>query len=303
MKNFTKMFLAACMITGFAFSAIAQGLGINADGSTPDNSAMLDVKSTSKGFLPPRMTNVERDAISNPVAGLVVWCTNCGPNGELQVFNGTEWTNMIGGEAAISCEDITDSRDGKVYTTVPIGTQCWMAQNLNVGTRIDCNTDPVNNGTIEKFCYGDSDVNCDTYGGLYRWDEMMQYSTNEGIQGICPSGWHLPTDAEWTTLTTYLGGVGGESVAGGTMKETGTTHWLSPNTDATNSSGFAALPGGLRFPYGGTLYINEYGYWWSSSQKNEVERWFRSLYYYSAAVFREAYSNNHGFSVRCLKDN
>ena len=96
-----------------------------------------------------------------------------------------------------------------------------MAENLNVGTRINGSGSQTNNSTIEKYCYDDNEANCTTYGGLYQWDESMQYSTMPGVQGICPTGWHLPTDAEWTTLTTYLGG---EGIAGGKKKETGTTH-------------------------------------------------------------------------------
>ena len=101
MKNFTKMFLAACLFAGFAFGLNAQSVGINADGSAPDNSAMLDVKSANKGFLPPRMTYAERGTIASPAAGLIVWCSNCGPSGELQIYNGNIWTNMIGGTASL----------------------------------------------------------------------------------------------------------------------------------------------------------------------------------------------------------
>ena len=100
MKNYIKMFLAACMITGSAFSLNAQSVGINADGSVPNSSAGLDVNFTNKGFLPPRMTYAEQSSITNPAAGLIIWCNNCGAAGELQVYNGTSWTNMIGGTAS-----------------------------------------------------------------------------------------------------------------------------------------------------------------------------------------------------------
>jgi len=100
MKNFTKMFLAACMLIGFAFSVNAQSVGINSTGAAPNSSAMLDVSSTTTGFLPPRMTYVQKSAIASPAAGLIVWCSNCGTFGELQVFNGTSWTNSIGGTAS-----------------------------------------------------------------------------------------------------------------------------------------------------------------------------------------------------------
>ena len=101
----------------------------------------------------------------------------------------------------------------------------------------------MNNGIIEKYCYDDDPANCDVYGGLYQWDEMMGYTTTEGVQGICPVDWHIPTDAEWDILQNYLGGF---NVAGGKLKEAGTIHWNAPNAGATNSSGFTALPNGYR---------------------------------------------------------
>ena len=119
------------------------------------------------------------------------------------------------------------------------------------------------------------------------------------VQGICPAGWHLPTDAEWTTLTTYLGG---ESVAGGKMKETGTTHWLSPNTGATNSSGFTALPGGTRDYNGPFLTLTYYGYFWSASEYSTSLAWYRRIDYNYAAVYSYHSNKSYGFSARCLKN-
>ncbi len=132
------------------------------------------------------------------------------------------------------CGDIIfDSRNEQVYNTVLIGNQCWISENLNIGMRIDGVNNQTNNGILEKYCYNNIEDSCDVYGGLYQWDEMMQYTTTEGVQGICPTGWHLPTDDEWRSLDVFLG----TEVAGGKMKEIGTTHWNSPNTGATNTSG------------------------------------------------------------------
>ena len=147
---------------------------------------------------------------------------------------------------------ITDSRDGKEYKTIKIGNQWWLAENLNIGVFVEITNkgeihiDASNNGIIEKYCFLNNEANCDTFGGLYDWDEMMQYNpSDEGeigtTQGICPDGWHLPTHTEWTTLTDYLGGI---TVAGGKLKEAGTRFWNTPNNNATNESGFTALPGG-----------------------------------------------------------
>ena len=202
-----------------------------------------------------------------------------------------------------SCSSITDSRDGKVYSTVLIGTQCWMAQNLNVGTKILGSVDQANNSIIEKYCYNDDENNCTIYGGLYQWDEAMQYSVTPGVQGICPTGWHLPTDAEWTMLTDFLGGL---SIAGGKMKEAGYTHWLSPNTGATNTSGFTALPTGAMWGGGNFSNFNKYTYFWSSSTNDayDVFKYCRNLDYDANSVNRydDGCQKPFGFSVRCLQD-
>ncbi|MEI7727887.1 MAG: FISUMP domain-containing protein, partial [Bacteroidota bacterium] len=197
-------------------------------------------------------------------------------------------------------QPITDTRDGKTYNTVLIGTQCWFAQNLNVGTKVLGSANQTNNSIIEKYCYNDLESNCDVYGGLYQWDEAMQYSTTEGVIGICPTGWHLPTDAEWTTLTTFLGG---EAVAGGKMKETGLTHWAAPNTGATNSSGFTALPGGDRNGYYGNFEnLTNYAFFWSSSQTDATGAWDRYLSDFSVTVGRDDTLKINSFSGRCIKD-
>jgi uncharacterized protein (TIGR02145 family) len=199
----------------------------------------------------------------------------------------------------------TDS-DGNNYTTVQTGTgisgiQTWMAENLKVGIRIDANQEQTSNGIIEKYCSNNDEANCAIYGGLYQWDEMMQYVTTQGAKGICPTGWHLPTDAEWTTLTDSLGG---ESTAGAKMKETGTSHWLSPNTGATNSSGFAALPGGYRYPGSGgyCTSLTYAAYFWSSSQEDSQNAWYRVNNYNNGVVNRSSNLKTFGLSVRCLKD-
>ena len=189
---------------------------------------------------------------------------------------------------------------GQVYNTVQIGTQCWMKENLNIGTRIDGSQDQTNNGIIEKYCYNDDDNNCTTYGGLYQWHEIMQYVTTEGTQGICPSGWHMPTNTEWVTLTNYLGG---ESVAGGKMKEAGYSHWLSPNTGATNQTGFTALPSGANVGYPFYNGLNSYTYISSSSMDNPSGFGIdRDLDYQNAGAYYQGTDNHIGVSVRCVKN-
>ena len=192
-----------------------------------------------------------------------------------------------------------DSRDGKSYGTVLIGTQCWFAQNLNVGTKIISSADQSNNSNIEKYCYNEDENNCTIYGGLYQWNEAMQYSSSQGVQGICPAGWHLPTDAQWTIMTTFLGG---ESVAGGKMKEAGSVHWSVPNTGATNSSGFNALPAGYRYSDGYLYDLGNVSIYWTSSPSISTLSWGRGLRFDTENAIRSDFGKAGGFSVRCLKD-
>ena len=162
------------------------------------------------------------------------------------------------------------------------------------------------NNTDKAYCYYDnSSTNADTYGALYTWAAAMNGAVTSsanpsGVQGVCPTGWHLPSDAEWTELTDYLGG---ESVAGGKMKETGTTHWNSPNTGADNSSGFSALPGGHRNGDDGTFnYVGNNGFWFSSTEYNSSLAWYRGLSSNYASVYLSGSSKSNGFSVRCIRD-
>ena len=189
--------------------------------------------------------------------------------------------------------------DGNVYKTVTIGKQVWMAENLkttkyNDGTSIPLVTDSTAWKALRTpaYCWYNNDIaNKEIYGALYNWYAVK---TNK----LCPSGWHVPNDAEWTTLTTYLGDV---NVSGGKLKETGTTHWKNPNTGADNSSGFTALSGGYRF-FNGTFFYNGYlGYWWCSEEYNANNAWFRNLSSSSNSVGRYDYNKNGGFSIRCLR--
>ena len=131
------------------------------------------------------------------------------------------------------------------------------------------------------------------YGKLYNW-----YAVNDP-RGLAPSGYHIPSDAEWTTLGTYLGG---DNIAGGKMKESGTLNWLSPNTDATNLSGFSGLPGGNRSTNGPFFTVGNDGYWWSATQNDSAKAWNRALDYVTGDLYRGANRKNVGFSVRCLRD-
>lgn len=221
---------------------------------------------------------------------------------------GTSYGNELSftSESGWTCGDpFTDARDGNVYETVAIGGQCWMAKNLaylpSVSPSADgSDTDPYN----YVYSYEGTDVltakattNYSTYGVLYNWPAALNGSSSGGIvQGICPNGWHLPSDVEWTTLTDFLG-----SLAGGKMKEEGTSHWISTNIAATNESGFTALPGGNRYNYGGFSNLGYFANFWSSSSSGSYA-WFRYLSYYSDGVGRYNSRRSDGLSVRCLQN-
>ena len=202
--------------------------------------------------------------------------------------------------------NITDV-EGNSYKTVYIGTQQWMGENLKTikysdGTTIPNITDNTqwSSNTKGAWAYYNNDVaNNAKYGKLYNWYAVSP--TTNGNKNVCPIGWHVPTDAEWTVLTDYLGGV---SVAGGQLKEVGTTNWNSPNTDATNTSLFTGLPGGYRSTNGNYYYIGNGGYWWSSTEYGTDGAWFRSLSNGDGGVasYYDGFNLRLGFSVRCLRD-
>ncbi len=186
-------------------------------------------------------------------------------------------------------------------SSITIGTQQWMIVNLDVETYRNGDTIPQVTDkaawpalTTGAWCYYNNDAaNGAKYGKLYNW-----YAVND-LRGLAPQGWHIPNDAEWTTLSTLLGG---EVLAGGKLKEVGTLNWQRPNTKATNESGFSALPGGAR-DYGGTFNnVGGYGYWWSATVGNSPYAWYRYLYYDGGSLGRTNVIKKIGFSVRCLRD-
>jgi uncharacterized protein (TIGR02145 family) len=193
--------------------------------------------------------------------------------------------------------------EGKYYNTIQIGTQCWFAENLNVGTKISPTLNQTNNGIKEKYCYNNLESNCDIYGGLYQWNEMMQYVTTEPSQGLCPSKWHIPTDVEWTVMSSYLGGDG---FSGGKLKEVGTSHWTTPNTGATDSSGFTAVPAGVRQssnPAAHWNYLGIQNWFWTSTSGTGAFRYYRMLAYNNETIARGLTTNIiWGVSVRCVRD-
>jgi uncharacterized protein (TIGR02145 family) len=215
-------------------------------------------------------------------------------------------TNVNGTGPASSASNsvippVTDG-DGNVYNTITIGTHVWMKENLKttryrngdlIGTTISPALD-ISTLVNPKYQWPSADS---VYGRLYTW-----YSVNDN-RNVCPLGWHVPSSLEWTTLTDFLGG---DTVAGYKMKESGDIHWWTREClckQATNESGFTGLPAGCRYANGNLTEIGEWGYWWSSTEANDLVAFRLILYYWS----QESLWNNHiksdGLSVRCLKDN
>jgi uncharacterized protein (TIGR02145 family) len=259
-------------------------VGINTNGTT-EASAALEVRATDKGMLAPRMTAAQRAAIASPATGLLLYQTDA-PAG-FQFYNGTAWVML---------SPVADA-----LPTIQIGTQKWMSKNLDVafyrnGDPIPQVTDPAAWAglTTGAWCYYNNDpIQGNKYGKLYNW-----YAVNDP-RGLAPQGWHIPSDAEWTTLEITLGG---SSVAGGKMKEPGTLNWATPNTGADNSSGFAGLPGGFRYDDGTFSSANSTGVWWSATEFSPTGAWDRFLFLLFRTVDRANNNKRYAFSVRCLRD-
>jgi len=298
-------------------SLLFSQVAISLDGSVPHASAVLDLQSANQGLLLPRVTTTQQKNIDEPASGLVIY--NLDSN-DVYFYNGSYWLSVRNLTDTIqkwSCGDsLIDIRDMQVYATVQIGAQCWMAENLNVGTMINGSQDQTNNGIIEKYCYDDNASNCDTYGGLYQWDEMMQYTTQEGTQGICPDGWYIPTDAEWTTMTTYVSSIPDYQCDNNSSyiakSLAATANWnthsgtcaVGNNLAANNATSFTALPGGYRYFSNGSFYsLGGYGRQWSSTESISSYAFGRCLLFNAATVYKFGNSEKtDGRSVRCLKD-
>ncbi|MCB2219845.1 MAG: hypothetical protein KQI35_05560 [Bacteroidetes bacterium] len=212
------------------------------------------------------------------------------------------WINNIGKTEQfpdvgfINCGDnLPDDRDGQIYSTVQIGDQCWMAENLNIGTMINGTSTPSNNGVIEKYCFNNSIANCESNGAFYLWNELMEYSTVEGSQGVCPEGWHIPSHSEWCTMEQHLDptvicdntGFRGTNV--GTQLKVG------------GASGFEALLSGQRQFNGSFDHLDFRGYFWSSTSSGSLA----TMRFVQSNDARSYYWNTdkiYGFNVRCVLD-
>lgn len=204
-------------------------------------------------------------------------------------------------EKTTGAAEIVIDIDGNKYHTITIGRQIWMADNLKVerfrngdliqnlknGTEWENTTDPA-------YCYFRNEKKRNkSYGKLYNW-----HAVNDS-RGLCPKGWHIPSDDEWQLLSDFLGG---NEVAGDKMKAIGFKYWAEPNPGATNQSGFTALPCGGRDEYGEFITDKYGGHWWSTTADGSVDIWIRSIYFGYGSILRDSYHKNSGFSVRCVKN-
>lgn len=216
-------------------------------------------------------------------------------------------TNVVSNS---DCPDFVMDEDGNSYSVVQIGGQCWMAENLNVGTMIDGgeDADPIN-GIIEKYCYNNNAANCEEYGALYQWDEVMQSAdpsvTNPSmVQGICPDGWHIPSFSEISQLTNEIGGA---DAGGGKLKEVGTQHWLKKNA-GTDEYGFTSLGSGEYAPSSNEFRnLKVTTFYWSTTTydypRDTIDRaWTIHHDYLTGAQFHFYMPLDMSFAVRCVKD-
>lgn len=298
-----KYFTLYAIIIAVFFDINVMGqVGVNMDGSEPDSLAMLDVKSTTLGMTFPRMTSNEMNAIQDPADGLVVYNIEDHRFYFYNEDNGS-WIMIATGSGTLKagCGIVSDE-DGNSYNTIIIGSQCWMVENLKTSKLSDgsdillvTNNNDWEDLTEPGYCWynNDSATYGSVYGALYNW-----FTVETG--DLCPDGWHVPTNNDLITLSSFLGG---DTISGGKMKEQGTTHWASPNTGATNESGFTALPGGYRY-IDGTFYVVTHNFsLWSSTEYNSDSAWNGYIHYYEKSFGRTHKVKNDGFSVRCIKDN
>lgn len=328
MARFFRFFVLSMIFNSTIL--LGQGVSISSQADhAPDAASILDLYTTVKGLLIPRLTSDQIQVLENPVDGLMVYNTS---NGKIYIYiaSNNSWSAVEFGTETIApftCgSPFTDFRDQIVYNTVLINDRCWFAENLNHGTYIPHATIQSNNQVVEKYCYNDNAQNCANYGGLYYWQEAMNYGSAEGVQGICPPGWHIPTDNEYYLMENYLDntvndpnvmGLRGTD-CGGKLKETGTTYWQTPNTGATNSSGFTARGGGYEYYYSGYITIKQFnnlletGRFWSSSHHWQDPFSYGPIYRYmqynssqSGRNFSdESFTSQSrvALSVRCIKN-
>jgi uncharacterized protein (TIGR02145 family) len=290
---------------GNALKAIGQGTGSGTGTNTSGFSALLAGASIYSinsfeglGINTIFWSSVKPPAVNNPYAIFLFGDVN-----NIQIEQGCSIGEVCGfsircikdeSQSGQPCPGIpTIIYEGKTYNTVLIGDQCWLKENIDVGVMIQGSQNATDNGVIEKYCYNDNPNNCSTYGGLYQWNEAMQYTTTPGTQGICPPGWHIPTLGEFQTLAAAVGNDGNALKAIGQGSGSGA---------GTNTSGFSALLAGYRNYLGYFFSLGVDADFWSSTEDNASIAYILDLIYNNSEVYLGYGNKGNGFSVRCLKD-
>ncbi len=284
-----KFYHIILTIQALFFSTILNAQSVGIGTTTPNPSAKVEMVSSTQGFLPPRMTFTQRNAILQPAAGLVIWCTDCD---ELQVFDGKQWKNFSGTVASQSS-----------LPSVRICNNFWTLKNLNVTTF--SNGDPIPviidsatwvNTTSPAMCwYNNSSANGNTFGALYNW-----YAVNDP-RGLAPTGWHIPNLQEWAGLTNCLGGF---PISGGKLKDSAALWTLTPNIGATNSSGFSGVPGGYRDGRNNTFLANSTNAasWWTAASYGTDKATLFYVINDGKMTLVSVAAKQTGLSVRCVKN-
>jgi len=277
--------------TLICLNLLAQNVSINIDGTDPNASAILDVQSTSKGFAPPRMNQYEMLNITNPANGLITFNTT---NDCLYYFNGTNWTDF----QFCDCGHAVDV-EGNFYRAVKIGEQCWMAENLK--------TTKYSDGTSISGVYDNGATYLADYGKVYTWAAVMNGATSSntnpsGVQGVCPDGWHVPSEAEWQELKTELN----DATNDGRMLKKNDILWSSdsrPGYNDENQTGFDGLPAGYRSTSTSTFYnITTSALFWTSTFSGASDAICCGLTRNVATMNIGNMTATNAISVRCVRD-
>ncbi len=294
------------LFSGFLFilfSGLHGQVSISYDGSDPDNSAMLEVKSNDRGFLPPRMGVTDRAAINDPAEGLMIYNTD---TKAIEFFNGTMWITLTNG---FVCGQQVQDTCGNVYNTIQIGEQCWMKENLLTQKYSDGSDIPLVNDNIAwaglstpAYCWYDNDsaTYATSYGALYNW-----YAASCG--NLCPAGWHVATQDEWISLEICLGMDAATAATLGTRgtdegEQLKSTSGWDSGGNGTDAVGFTALPGGSRDDNGPFSGKGAQACFWTATEGNSLGGYARRIFSSSSQINMGTYKKARGMSVRCIKD-
>jgi len=284
-------------INGAACVAIPTTLSWNASSNATSYTLQVSTNNSFTGFVYNQsgFTNTSQQVSGLSDSTIYYWRVSATNNIGTSSWSSV-WSFITGVIMNVSCQGIpTVTYFGKTYNTVQVGTQCWLKENLDVGTIINSSGNQTDNGTIEKSCFNDNVANCNTYGGLYQWNEAMQYSIAAGTKGICPIGWHIPTVVEFQVLAAAVCNDGnalkaiGQGISGGA---------------GTNTSGFSALQAGYRYDNGTFYGLGIISNFWSSTEDNSFYSNYLGLGDYGSGIsWWYYYYKGNGVSVRCVKDN